>query len=74
MKPIPTLTIPLNPVDIFTKSPAKAHKERSDTCALPSAAVVAESVLALVLANAFLEKYGSDSIDEIKDLLLLKKK
>ena len=74
MKPIPTLTIPLNSVDIFTKAPAKAHKERSDTCAVPSAAVVAESVLALVLANAFLEKYGSDNIEEIKDLLLLKKK
>jgi len=74
MKPIPTLTIPLNSVDIFTKAPAKAHKERSDTCAVPSAAVVAESVLALVIANAFLEKYGCDSIDEIKSLLLLKKK
>ena len=70
MKPIPTLTIPLNSVDIFKKAPAKAHKERSDTCALPSAAVVAESVLALVIANAFLEKYGCDSIDEIKSHFL----
>jgi len=70
MKPIPTLTIPLNSVDMFKKVPAKAHKERSDTCALPSAAVVAESVLALVIANAFLEKYGCDSIDEIKSRFL----
>jgi len=70
MKPIPTLAIPLNSVDIFTKAHAKAYKERSDTCALPSAAVVAESVLALVIANALLEKYGCDSIDEIKSRFL----
>ena len=74
MKPIPTLTVPLDSVDMFTKSPAKAHKERSDTCAVPSAAVIAESILVLVIANALLEKYGFDSIDEIKSLLLLKKK
>ena len=66
MKPIPTLTIPLNTVDMFTKDPAKALKERSDTCALPSASVIAESVLALVLADAFLEKFGGDSIEEIR--------
>ena len=66
MKPIPTLTIPLNTVDMFTKVPAKALKERSDTCALPSASVIAESVLALVLADAFLEKFGGDSIEEIR--------
>ncbi len=69
MKPIPTLTVPLNSVDIFTKAPAKAHKERTDTCALPAAAVVAESILALVFANAFLEKYSGDSIEEIKDVI-----
>jgi chorismate synthase len=66
MKPIPTLTIPLNTVDMFTKLPAKALKERSDTCAVPSASVIAESVLALVLADAFLEKFGGDSIEEIR--------
>ena len=69
MKPIPTLTVTLNSVDIFTKAPAKAHKERTDTCALPAAAVVAESILALVFANAFLEKYSGDSIEEIKDVI-----
>lgn len=67
MKPIPTLTIPLNSVDMNTKSPQKAYKERSDCCAVPAAGIVAESMLALVLANAFLEKYGNDSIDEIKE-------
>lgn len=66
MKPIPTLTIPLNTVDMFTKVPAKAFKERSDTCAVPAASVVAESVLALVLADAFLEKFGGDSVEEIR--------
>ncbi|MFC1562483.1 chorismate synthase [candidate division KSB1 bacterium] len=73
MKPIPTLTVPLSSVDIFSKNPEKAHKERTDTCALPSAAVIAESVLVLVIANAFLEKFGGDSIDEIKTYFLKNK-
>lgn len=67
MKPIPTLTIPLNSVDMVTKGEEKALKERSDTCAVPAAGVVAEAVLALVLADTFLEKYGNDSIDEMRE-------
>ena len=67
MKPIPTLTVPLDSVDMNTKKPQKAHKERSDCCAVPAAGVVAESMLALILANAFLEKYGNDSMGEIKE-------
>lgn len=66
MKPIPTLTIPLNTVDLDTLEVAKASKERSDTCAVPAAGVVAESEVALVLANAYLEKFGSDNMTDIK--------
>lgn len=66
MKPIPTLARPLMSVDITTKKPASAHKERTDTCSVPAAAVVAEAVTALALINPFLEKFGGDSIVEIK--------
>lgn len=65
-KPIPTLMIPLESVDIKTKEPFKAHKERSDITAVPAAGVIAEAVVAPVLANALMEKFGSDSIDDIK--------
>lgn len=66
MKPIPTLTIPLNTVNLDTLELAEASKERSDTCAVPAAAVVGESEVALVLANAYLEKFGSDNMTDIK--------
>lgn len=66
MKPIPTLTIPLNTINLDTLEVAKASKERSDTCAVPAAAVVGESEVALVLANAYLEKFGSDNMTDIK--------
>lgn len=66
MKPIPTLTIPLNTVNLDTLEIAEASKERSDTCAVPAAAVVGESEVALVLANAYLEKFGSDNMTDIK--------
>lgn len=66
MKPIPTLTIPLNTVNLDTLEVAKASKERSDTCAVPAAAVVGESEVAMVLANAYLEKFGSDNMTDIK--------
>ena len=66
MKPIPTLTIPLNTVNLYTLEIAEASKERSDTCAVPAAAVVGESEVALVLANAYLEKFGSDNMTDIK--------
>lgn len=66
MKPIPTLTIPLNTVNLDTLELAEASKERSDACAVPAAAVVGESEVALVLANAYLEKFGSDNLTDIK--------
>jgi len=66
MKPIATLMNPLDSVNIHTKKPAKAAIERSDVCVVESAGVVAESACALVLADAFLEKFGSDSLSDIK--------
>jgi chorismate synthase len=66
MKPISTLMSPLQSVDIRSKQPAGASVERSDVCAAPAAAVVGESVVAFELANAFLEKFGGDSLREIK--------
>ncbi len=64
MKPIPTLKRPLRSVDIITKEPFDAAYERSDTCAVPAASVIAEAMTALVLADLFLEKFGGDSIEE----------
>lgn len=66
MKPISTLMKPLRSVDLTTMDQAPAAIERSDVCAVPAAAVVAEAMVALVLADAFLEKFGGDSIDEIE--------
>lgn len=66
MKPIPTLKKPLKSVDIISKEPFEAAYERSDNCAVPAASVIAESMTALVIADAFLEKFGGDSIKEIK--------
>ena len=65
MKPIPTLYKPLRSVDIITKEPFEAAVERSDVCAVPAASVVAEAVVAIEIANAFLEKFGGDSVAEI---------
>ena len=66
MKPIATLMKPLRSVDINTLADAPAAIERSDVCAVPAAAVVGEAMVAFVLADAFLEKFGGDSIDEIR--------
>ncbi|MHB8121894.1 MAG: chorismate synthase [Desulfuromonadaceae bacterium] len=66
MKPIPTLYTPLRSVDMITHEPFEATVERSDTCAVPAALVVAEAVVAIELANALLEKFSGDSIFEIK--------
>lgn len=66
MKPISTLMKPLRSVDLATMDQAPAAIERSDVCAVPAAAVVAEAMVALVLAEAFLEKFGGDSIEEIE--------
>jgi chorismate synthase len=66
MKPIPTLIKPLRSVDIETKEEKLAHKERTDSCAVPAASIVAESMLCFVLADALLEKFGGDSMDQLK--------
>jgi chorismate synthase len=66
MKPIATLMQPLRSVDMLTLDPAPAAIERSDVCAVPAAAVVGEAMVAFVLADAFLEKFGGDSIEEIQ--------
>ena len=66
MKPISTLMSPLQSVDLRSKKPADASVERSDVCAAPAAAVVGESVVAFEVAKAFLEKFGGDSLREIK--------
>jgi chorismate synthase len=66
MKPIPTLYSPLRSVEMKTHEPFEATVERSDTCAVPAALVVAEAVVAIEIANAFLEKFGGDSIAEIR--------
>jgi chorismate synthase len=66
MKPIPTQARPLKSVDIINKKVFKAAYERSDICAVPAAAVVGEAMLALVLADSFLSKFGGDSMEEVK--------
>ncbi|ULT59889.1 chorismate synthase [Neobacillus drentensis] len=67
MKPIPTLYKPLMSVDIETKEPFAASVERSDSCAVPAAAVVAEQVVAWELANALIEQFNSDRFDTLVD-------
>lgn len=66
MKPIPTLYKPLKTVDLNSKATVEATVERSDICAVPAAAVVAEAVVAIEIAAAFLEKFGGDSLAEIR--------
>ena len=66
MKPIPTLMKPLRSVDLASKKPFKAGVERSDVCAVPAAGVVAEAAVAFELASAMIEKFGGDSMDEMK--------
>lgn len=66
MKPIPTLYKPLRSVDMTSKKPFKASIERSDACAVPAAGVVAEAAAAFELAMAMIEKFGGDSIEEMK--------
>jgi chorismate synthase len=66
MKPISTLRKPLASVDLRDGSPGDAAVERSDVCAVPAAGVVGEAMVALVLADAFLEKFGGDSIGEVR--------
>lgn len=66
MKPIPTLMTPLQTVDLDTLEPTSASKERSDVCAVPAAAVVAEGEVAFALADAYLEKFGGDNMSDIR--------
>jgi chorismate synthase len=66
MKPISTLRRPLRSVDLETKEAVEAVVERSDVCAVPAAGVVGEAMMAIVLAEAFLAKFGGDSVDEIR--------
>ncbi len=66
LKPIPTLKKALRSVDMISKEPFLAQHERSDTCTVPAAGVIGETMVALVLANAFLEKFGGDSIPETR--------
>jgi chorismate synthase len=65
-KPLSTLMSPLHSVDLETKDEAKAAIERSDVVAVPAAAVIAEAVVAFVIADAFVEKFGGDSLAEIR--------
>ncbi|NTW50782.1 MAG: chorismate synthase [Chlorobiales bacterium] len=69
MKPIATLMSPLESFDFETMQPTASHIERSDTCAVPACGVIAESVIAPVLANAILEKFGGDHMKEIQSRL-----
>jgi chorismate synthase len=69
MKPLPTLTKPLRSVDIATREPAQALRERTDSCVVPAAGVVGEAMLAVVLAAAYREKFGGDHIDDVRAAL-----
>ncbi|MBM3213510.1 chorismate synthase [Candidatus Poribacteria bacterium] len=66
MKPISTLGRPLRSVDVHTKEPFEAQKERTDSCAVPAGGIVGEAMLAVVLAEAWLEKFGGDSLSEVR--------
>ena len=66
MKPISTVPRALATIDVATGEPAKAHHQRSDVCAVPAAGVVAEAMVALVVANSVLEKFGGDNVAETK--------
>jgi chorismate synthase len=66
LKPISTLRRPLESVDLTTREPALAAYERSDVCVVPAAAVIGEAMVAYVLAQAFLEKFGGDSLEETR--------
>ena len=66
MKPIATVPRSLRTVDVATGEASGAHHQRSDVCAVPAAGVVAEAMTAIVLAGAFLEKFGGDSVGETR--------
>src|SRR4051794_1061688 len=64
MKPLPTLTKPLRSVDLATREPAQALRERTDSCTVPAAGVVGEAMVALVLAGEYRTKFGGDHVDD----------
>ena len=66
MKPISTIAKALRTVDLATYEPARAFRERADSCAVPAAAVIGEAMVAVVLAEAFLEKFGADNMTDIR--------
>ena len=66
MKPISTLLRGLDSVNLDTKQPERSDYERSDVCAVPAASVVAENVVAFEIARAFLEKFGGDTVAEVR--------
>ena len=70
MKPISTVPRALQTIDVATGEQAKAHHQRSDVCAVPAAGVVAEAMVALTIANAVLEKFGGDSLQETQRNML----
>lgn len=74
MKPLSTLKKPLRTVDVKTKQQVTAFKERTDTCAVPAAGVVGESMVALVLAGEILEKFGSDHLSDIQTAMAVYQK
>jgi chorismate synthase len=69
MKPLPTLTKPLRSVDTETHDPAQALRERTDSCTVPAAGVVGEAMVAVVLADAYRQKFGGDHIDDVLEAL-----
>jgi chorismate synthase len=69
MKPLPTLTKPLRSVDVATKEPAQALRERTDSCTVPAGGVVGEAMVALVLADAYREKLGGDGMEDVRAAL-----
>ena len=69
IKPISTMTQPLRSVDTETKEPAEAMRERTDSTVVPAAAVVAEAMVAVVLADAYREKFGGDHMDDVHSAL-----
>ncbi len=79
MKPISTIRKQMRSIDLKTKEPANSHYQRSDVCAVPAASIIGEAMMALVLADAFLDKFGGDSMQETSQnfnyyLTLLKKR
>jgi chorismate synthase len=66
IKPISTMKKPMESIDLKTKEKTEAHYERSDVCVVPAAGVIGEAMVALTLADAFLEKFGADSMDELE--------